>query len=378
MIYSWQPVLTNHQIYTFRELCVKSKQNMQAFVCQEELVERKLQGWGKPHRCKEVSVTVLPGSIARFIFITRTILRNRYEVNIFCGPFGDFFMTYAFFLSCFVSKKTVLVSEPYLNIEASLFSKQVSLVDSLKFRLRPILYRVYSLFFSKKIYKCFCISELAYEQFSTLGVGQEKLFYFGYFLPQVQLDQLTRPKNFVSSNSISLVFIGSFIPLKNLSLLVHAIEEISKSNIAITLDIYGPGTIDQSYCDSPYISYKGAIPFGTSPSVIINYDYLCLPSLYDGWGMVVNEALSVGVPVIVSDKVGSSLVVKNFDCGYLFDPLSIESLIETLTLIQDYEQNKRLRKNCLRVAKVLNSEVAGEYLNNVIYDAPKTLNPWCF
>jgi glycosyltransferase involved in cell wall biosynthesis len=376
LIYSWQQVLTDHQVYTFRELCKKSKQDMQAFVCHEELVERKSQGWSKSHKCKEVSVVVLPGSIMNFIFITRTIIRNRNDINIFCGPFGDFFITYAFFLSCLISNKTVMISEPYLNIATSFFSQQVSLLDFMKFRLRPILYRIYSLFFSKNIYKCFCISKLAYDQFSTLGVEEKKLFHFGYFLPQIQLNNVYKSKD-LASESIDLVYIGALIPRKNLSLLVRAIEILSRSNIALTLDVYGPGTFDPSYSESPYITYKGSIPFGSSPSVIGKYDFLCLPSLHDGWGVVVNEAISVGVPVIVSDKAGASSVVKSFDCGYLFDPLSLDSLIEALILTKNSECNIRLRRNCQTAAEVLNSKVAGEYLSSIIFDVPEPVNPWC-
>ena len=38
-------------------------------------------------------------------------------------------------------------------------------------------------------------------------------------------------------------------------------------------------------------------------------DLLVLPSRFDGWGAVVNEALGAGTPVLVSDLCGSSYLV---------------------------------------------------------------------
>ena len=36
-------------------------------------------------------------------------------------------------------------------------------------------------------------------------------------------------------------------------------------------------------------------------------DVLCVPSRYDGWGLVVPEGLAAGLPVIASDRMGAAL-----------------------------------------------------------------------
>lgn len=40
---------------------------------------------------------------------------------------------------------------------------------------------------------------------------------------------------------------------------------------------------------------------------MLNADYLILPSLYDGWGAVVNEGLQSGCKVLVSKDCGASI-----------------------------------------------------------------------
>jgi len=58
---------------------------------------------------------------------------------------------------------------------------------------------------------------------------------------------------------------------------------------------------------------------------------LLLPSLHDQWGMTVNEALSAGAPVLVSDRAGSHELVRNNVNGFTFSPYDAEHLTGLLT-----------------------------------------------
>jgi glycosyltransferase involved in cell wall biosynthesis len=55
-----------------------------------------------------------------------------------------------------------------------------------------------------------------------------------------------------------------------------------------------------------------------------------LPSRFDGWGAVVNEALMVGTPVICSNRCGASDVIENGRNGYVFEAGSARALRERL------------------------------------------------
>jgi glycosyltransferase involved in cell wall biosynthesis len=47
-------------------------------------------------------------------------------------------------------------------------------------------------------------------------------------------------------------------------------------------------------------------------------DVLCVPSRYDGWGLVVPEGLASGLPVIATDRMGAALeFVENGRNGWL-------------------------------------------------------------
>lgn len=61
-------------------------------------------------------------------------------------------------------------------------------------------------------------------------------------------------------------------------------------------------------------------------------DIFVFPSLVDVWGLVVNEALASGLPVLASCRTGAGQgLIDGSDAGEVFDPLDVESFTEMLT-----------------------------------------------
>jgi glycosyltransferase involved in cell wall biosynthesis len=55
------------------------------------------------------------------------------------------------------------------------------------------------------------------------------------------------------------------------------------------------------------ISYEGFLDPEQLPQLFSEADVFVLPSRYDGWGVVVNQALGAGLPVICSEAVGAGI-----------------------------------------------------------------------
>jgi glycosyltransferase involved in cell wall biosynthesis len=53
------------------------------------------------------------------------------------------------------------------------------------------------------------------------------------------------------------------------------------------------------------IEYLGFQPPDELPKFFGQADVFVLPSRYDGWGVVINQAVAAGLPVICSDQVGA-------------------------------------------------------------------------
>ncbi len=73
--------------------------------------------------------------------------------------------------------------------------------------------------------------------------------------------------------------------------------------------------------------FCGNLPYDEVPGVYAECDMLVFPTLLDEWGLVVNEAMAVGLPVLGSiySQAVEELVVEG-ETGWLFDPLSQPSM----------------------------------------------------
>ena len=78
-----------------------------------------------------------------------------------------------------------------------------------------------------------------------------------------------------------------------------------------------------------------------------NGHVLILPSSYEPWGLVVNEALSAGIPVIVSDKVGAAFdLVELPKTGFVFNSEKTQELINAMeTMISNNNLYKEFADN---------------------------------
>lgn len=97
------------------------------------------------------------------------------------------------------------------------------------------------------------------------------------------------------------------LKLKNSILLIKTSEIELKKNKDLYKKILKDDTIN-------IISYVQNIE-----SFYLNCDVFCLPSIDDGFGLVVLEAMSVGIPVIATKNVGASEIIKNNINGFVGD-----------------------------------------------------------
>jgi glycosyltransferase involved in cell wall biosynthesis len=82
------------------------------------------------------------------------------------------------------------------------------------------------------------------------------------------------------------------------------------------------------------VRFLGFLNQSTLPEVYTASDILVLPSDYEPFGLVVNEAMLCGCCVVVSDRVGARLdLVREGQTGYVFPTADIDALATALTRI---------------------------------------------
>jgi glycosyltransferase involved in cell wall biosynthesis len=125
-------------------------------------------------------------------------------------------------------------------------------------------------------------------------------------------------------------------------------------------------------------------PFGTKEEVyrlIGQADALVLPSRYDGWGVVVNEALLYGVPVVCTDRCGASDLVRSNWRGFVVKSGSVSELAAALRVLIDCgKRSAELTARIRAWSKRIYGESAADYLvavlNHVYDNGPRPIPPW--
>lgn len=140
----------------------------------------------------------------------------------------------------------------------------------------------------------------------------------------------------------NFIYVGRLIPEKNLELLILVFNK--KPNLNLT--IVGFGTLEDELKAIAHenISFTGAIDNKKLPVYYQQADVFVLPSKSETWGLVVEEALNNGTPVIVSDRVGCKEDLVNEDTGLVFSYDSEQSLSDAIDSICNVKTYNKLRK----------------------------------
>lgn len=161
-----------------------------------------------------------------------------------------------------------------------------------------------------------------------------------------RLRPATRAALGVTDEQIVILISGKLIPKKNPLLLIEALKQLPDAIRArIVVLFVGDGelrpALERAAADTPQIALN-FVGFQNQRALSPYYhaaDMLVLPSAFgETWGLVVNEALHHGLPVVVSDQVGSAVdLVQNGVTGAVFpsgDADALRAAIEqTLPLV---------------------------------------------
>ena len=131
-----------------------------------------------------------------------------------------------------------------------------------------------------------------------------------------------------------LLTVGRFIYGKGFDVLLNAVKELPK-NIGIYFVGGEPTEEYIKLCEDNNLSNAHFLGFKT-PNELKSYyqaaDFFVLPTRSDVWGLVINEAMAQGLPVVTTDKCVAGLeLVKNGKNGYIVPVDNIEALTNAVS-----------------------------------------------
>lgn len=156
----------------------------------------------------------------------------------------------------------------------------------------------------------------------------------------------------VSDGPLKVLFVGSLSQRKGLANVLEAATQLHGKSME--LHLLGSPLAPMIFYRKvyPHFTYHPPCPNAQVKSLMQACDVLVLPSLVEGRALVQLEALSCGLPLLVTPNAGGSDLVIEGQTGFMLQPSSTESLVERLAwLMNNRERLPAMRRACLAMAK---------------------------
>ena len=209
----------------------------------------------------------------------------------------------------------------------------------------------------------FCYGQRSKEYLISLGAPAAKIIFRcqASALPHnYDLEDTIRNRTQRNSMRIapSYLYVGRLSPEKGLDTLIYAFQRIFQTTPTATLTMVGSGpsrpeleALIASLGITDAVRFTGGLDINQLPDYYLNASCMVLPSRSEPWGLVANEALSYGCPIIISDRCGCApdLVIDG-KTGYVFKTDDVEDLYQKMRLTQDKLANTTTAaNNCIKV-----------------------------
>lgn len=217
------------------------------------------------------------------------------------------------------------------------------------------------------------------------GWPRDKIFPYAYITTREQRSELTHLPD-SGKATIELLYVGQLIHRKGVDILLRALQRVIQSNWCLA--IAGTGPLQAEYIRmcrelglAERVEFLGVLPNDAVKERIARADLLVLPSRFDGWGAVVNEALMCGVPVICSDQCGASDLLQADWRGEVFPSQSVPVLTKLLEKRINFGRTTReLRTEISTWSRCIAGECVAEYLcrifGHVYHGESRPIPPW--
>lgn len=251
------------------------------------------------------------------------------------SPFPLFFLYFIFSVLC--RKKTIICSEGFKNKKSNLVKCFfMSVVRRLDQNLIYIL----------------CIGNDSNKDYFSIGFESANYLKFGFFERYEKLnnkiDIIDKYKD-INNRPLRLLFVGQLVKRKGILDVIKKFEYLDRK---VIVDIAGSGSLERSIASfaekassNIEIVMHGHCSHEELSVLYSSADVFLLPSFYEGWGVVVNQAIHYQLPIILSSKVrsGRAFLFKNNGCVFNdFDEVNhfIENVDEHDLLAMANESNQ--------------------------------------
>jgi len=207
----------------------------------------------------------------------------------------------------------------------------------------PTYQRLYNRKFSGQIEKhalgVFVSGVKAEEDYLKRGVSKEKIKHLYYALNSLEKTTSTPKELKENKFKYNFIYVGSLSHRKGTDILLKAYAKLDNNEWGLIL--VGKDTAKGGYLKlakklniNDRVIFTGAIDFNRVNEYLSYSDVFVLPTRFDGWGAVLNEAASLALPLISTDECGAAYhLIENDKNGYI---VKVDSIISLMSAMKKY------------------------------------------
>lgn len=215
-------------------------------------------------------------------------------------------------------------------------------------------YRRHTRFRNKRSYML-CASAFTAPDVHIVFAYPNKCFKWGYFtkVPQLDIEKIIQAQR--GASRLRILYIARFLVWKHPELPVQLARLLKDKGINFELNMFGSGSelpkikslinkLDVKDC----VNLCGNRPNDEILEIIREHHiFLFTSDRNEGWGAVVNEAMSNGCAVVASDAVGSvPFLINSGENGLIFNDQNLDDLyLKTMVLIKSPELREQIVRN---------------------------------
>lgn len=203
--------------------------------------------------------------------------------------------------------------------------------------------------------------------YMTMGVPEEKIRLVPYtvdnarFMARARLSEkerrATRQRYGISADRPAILFASKFMWRKHPDHLVLAAQQLEAEGLSFDLVLAGSGEM-QAVLEAliarggpPNVVMPGFINQQDMPRLLGACDLFVLPSEDEPWGLIVNEAMCAGLPVVVSSEIGCATdLVRHGENGFTFAAGDIGALAGALrSIVVDAGLRRTMSRKSLEI-----------------------------
>ncbi len=176
-------------------------------------------------------------------------------------------------------------------------------------------------------------SEFAYRSFIAKGFPAAKLRR----IPLGVRLELFKPEGHPSSETFDVLFVGSVTVRKGIPYLIQGFQKLRHPHKRLRIVGAVPPEMRPVLArfDLQNVELVGAVPQNELRRYMSTSHVMVLPSVEDGWGMVMGQAMACGCPVISSDHTGGPDLYSHGVEGFIVPIRSAEAIAEGLQRLAD-------------------------------------------